>query len=94
MEGGIIMGLSAALKEQVVFEKGGVKTANFADYPLLRFSETPEIEVHLVRGQKTAWRSRGAGSAAHRPGRGQCFVCRGRNPGQEPAPDPAVVLEA
>jgi isoquinoline 1-oxidoreductase beta subunit len=52
MEGGIIMGLSAALKEQVVFEKGGVKSANFADYPLLRFSETPEIEVHLVQGMK------------------------------------------
>ena len=52
MEGGIIMGLSAALKEQVVFENGGVKSANFADYPLLRFSETPEIEVHFVRGMK------------------------------------------
>jgi isoquinoline 1-oxidoreductase beta subunit len=36
----------------VVFEKGGVKSANFADYPLLRFSETPEIEVHIVQGQK------------------------------------------
>jgi isoquinoline 1-oxidoreductase beta subunit len=52
MEGGIIMGLSAALKEQVVFENGGVKSANFADYPLLRFSEAPEIEVHLVQGMK------------------------------------------
>ncbi len=52
MEGGIIMGLSAALKEQVNFAKGGVESANFGDYPLLRFSETPEIEVHLVRGQK------------------------------------------
>jgi len=52
MEGGIIMGLSAALKEQVVFENGGVKSANFADYPLLRFSEAPEIEVHLVKGMK------------------------------------------
>lgn len=53
MEGGIIMGLSAALKERVNFAKGGVETANFGDYPLLRFSETPEIEVHLVQGQKT-----------------------------------------
>ena len=52
MEGGIIMGLSAALKEQVNFAKGGVESANFGDYPLLRFSETPEIEVHLVQGQK------------------------------------------
>jgi len=52
MEGGILMGLSAALKEQVIFAKGGVETANFGDYPLLRFSETPEIEVHLVQGQQ------------------------------------------
>ena len=52
MESGIIMGLSAALKEQVVFKNGGVKSDNFTNYPLLRFSEVPEIEVHLVRGMK------------------------------------------
>jgi isoquinoline 1-oxidoreductase beta subunit len=52
MEGGILMGLSAALKERVRFSKGGVETGNFGDYPLLRFSETPAIEVHLVTGQK------------------------------------------
>ena len=32
MEGGIIMGLSTALKEEVQFEKGGVATANYEDY--------------------------------------------------------------
>jgi isoquinoline 1-oxidoreductase beta subunit len=48
MESGIIMGLSAALKEKVEFSAGGVKSANFGDYELLRMSETPEIEVHLV----------------------------------------------
>jgi hypothetical protein len=30
----------------------GVKSDHFADYPLLRFSEAPEIEVPLVRGMK------------------------------------------
>lgn len=48
MEGGIIMGLSAALKEKMEFADGGVKTTNFGDYELLRMSETPEIEVHIV----------------------------------------------
>ena len=48
MESGIIMGLSAALKEKVEFAGGGVKSANFGDYELLRMSETPEIEVHIV----------------------------------------------
>jgi isoquinoline 1-oxidoreductase beta subunit len=48
MEGAIIMGLSAALKEKVEFAAGGVRTANFGDYDLLRMSETPEIDVHIV----------------------------------------------
>jgi isoquinoline 1-oxidoreductase beta subunit len=49
MEGAITMGLSAALKEKVEFDRGGVQSANFGDYQLLRMSEAPEvIEVHIV----------------------------------------------
>ncbi len=48
MAGGIIMGLSAALKEKIEFAKGGVRSENFTDYELLRMSEAPEIEVHIV----------------------------------------------
>jgi isoquinoline 1-oxidoreductase beta subunit len=33
------------------FAGGGVKTTNFGDYDLLRMSETPEIEVHIVTGR-------------------------------------------
>ena len=51
MESGIIMGLSAALKEKMEFANGGVKTTNFGDYDLLRMSETPEIEVHITTGK-------------------------------------------
>ena len=47
-EGGIIMGLSTALHEKVRFENGGVKTANYDDYPVLTMSEVPEIEVHIA----------------------------------------------
>lgn len=46
--GGIIFGLSAALKEEVIFDKGGVKTANFNDYQILRMGEAPETEVHII----------------------------------------------
>ncbi len=49
MEGGAIFALSAALKEQVRFSKGGVSTANYDDYPILTMSETPDIEVHIVK---------------------------------------------
>ena len=48
MEGGINMGLSAALKEKIEFSNGGVKSENFDTYDLLRMSEAPEIEVHIV----------------------------------------------
>jgi CO/xanthine dehydrogenase Mo-binding subunit len=52
MESGILMGLSAALKEKVEFAKGGVKSANFYDYEILRMSEVPQIEVHLVKSNE------------------------------------------
>jgi isoquinoline 1-oxidoreductase beta subunit len=48
MMGGITMGLSAALKEKMEFAKGGVQSENFHNYELLRMSEAPEIEVHIV----------------------------------------------
>jgi isoquinoline 1-oxidoreductase beta subunit len=48
MEGAVVMGISAALKESVSFAKGGVATSNFSDYPLLPMSEVPEIQVILV----------------------------------------------
>lgn len=53
IEGAIVMGLSTALKEKVEFAKGGVKSANFDDYGLLRMSETPEIEVHVVKSDES-----------------------------------------
>ncbi|HTL05946.1 MAG TPA: xanthine dehydrogenase family protein molybdopterin-binding subunit [Gemmatimonadales bacterium] len=48
MEGGIVFGLTAALKGRVTLERGRVKQSNFHDYPLLTMREMPAIEVHLV----------------------------------------------
>jgi isoquinoline 1-oxidoreductase beta subunit len=48
-EGGVVMGLSVALHEKVRFENGGVKTANYDDYPVLTMSEVPEIDVHIAK---------------------------------------------
>ena len=48
MAGALTMGLSAALKEKVEFANGGVKSANYSDYHLLRMSEAPDVEVHMV----------------------------------------------
>jgi isoquinoline 1-oxidoreductase beta subunit len=48
MEGGIVMGLTAALKGAVTIEKGRVQQSNFHDYPLLRLDEMPAIEVYIL----------------------------------------------
>ena len=49
IEGGVTIALSTALKEEVKFAKGGVATSNFDDYHIIRMSEVPEIEVHMVK---------------------------------------------
>ncbi len=48
MEGGIVFGLTAALKDEITLERGRVQQRNFHDYPMLRINEAPEIEVHIV----------------------------------------------
>jgi isoquinoline 1-oxidoreductase beta subunit len=49
MEGGIGFGLSAALHSAITLKEGRVEQSNFHDYPLLRISEMPRVEVHIVQ---------------------------------------------
>jgi isoquinoline 1-oxidoreductase beta subunit len=48
MEGGIIFGLTAALKTAITLKDGRVEQSNFHDYQMVRIFESPEIEVHIV----------------------------------------------
>jgi isoquinoline 1-oxidoreductase subunit beta len=48
MEGGIIYGLSAALKGEITIDKGRVTQRHFNDYPVVRHQEMPAIEVYIV----------------------------------------------
>jgi CO/xanthine dehydrogenase Mo-binding subunit len=48
LEGGIIQGASFVMREQVKFEDGRVSTRTWEDYPILRFSDIPEIEIELI----------------------------------------------
>lgn len=48
MEGGIGMGLSAALGEAITLKNGVVEQTNYHSYPLLRIDAMPKVEVHIV----------------------------------------------
>jgi nicotinate dehydrogenase subunit B len=48
IEGGIIQATSWALKERVRFEDGQVASNTWDGYPILRFSEVPEVEVRFI----------------------------------------------
>jgi len=48
IEGGIIQSTSWTLKESVRFDRTRVTTRSWADYPIVRFDEVPEVEVVLL----------------------------------------------
>ena len=48
IEGGIIQAASMTLKEQVSFDRDGVTSRTWNEYPVLKFSEAPQIDVTLV----------------------------------------------
>ena len=48
IEGGIVQAASFTLKEQVRLDAEGVASRDWDSYPILRFSEVPEIEVALI----------------------------------------------
>ena len=48
IEGGMVMAASWVLKEQVRLGGAGVATTTWGDYPILRFSEVPPVEVELI----------------------------------------------
>jgi isoquinoline 1-oxidoreductase beta subunit len=58
MQGGIVFGLTAALKAQAMIKNGRVQESNFHDYPIWRMDEMPLIEVYIVPSES---RSSGIG---------------------------------
>ncbi len=48
LEGGIVQATSFTLKEQVRFDAQGISSLDWDAYPILRFSEIPEITVELI----------------------------------------------
>lgn len=48
IESAVVYGLSAALHGEITLESGKVVQSNFHDYMPLRFSEMPQVEVHIL----------------------------------------------
>lgn len=53
-ESAAVMALSVAFHEKISFADGGVRTANYGDYPLLTMSQVPEVDVHILPGNTKA----------------------------------------
>jgi CO/xanthine dehydrogenase Mo-binding subunit len=65
VEGGAIQATSWVLKERVRFEGSRITSNSWTDYPILRFSEVPQVEVEVI--QRSEIDPVGAGEAAHSP---------------------------
>jgi isoquinoline 1-oxidoreductase beta subunit len=48
VEGGVLLGLSAALGERITLKNGAVEQHNFDSYAPLRFHAAPPIEVRVL----------------------------------------------
>jgi isoquinoline 1-oxidoreductase subunit beta len=53
VQGGIVMGLSSAIGEEITLEKGAVVQSNFTDYPLIKMADVPAIDVHFIESGAT-----------------------------------------
>jgi CO/xanthine dehydrogenase Mo-binding subunit len=65
IEGGIVQAASWTLKEAVRFGDGRVVSSTWDEYPILRFSETPEIDIALIDAPDEP--TLGVGEVAHGP---------------------------
>jgi nicotinate dehydrogenase subunit B len=50
LEGGIVQAVSWTLKEQVKLDRQGIASRDWESYPILRFSEVPEMQAELLDG--------------------------------------------
>ena len=71
LEGGAIQSTSWALKEQAHWDSKNITSTNWDAYPILRFSEVPEVQVHLMpsnsENAETLNSPLGAGEATQGP---------------------------
>ena len=52
IESGVNYALTPILSGEITIKEGAVEQSNFHDYPVLRMTEAPDIEVHIVPQEK------------------------------------------
>ena len=65
VEGGAVQSASWTLREQARFDRDTITSAGWDSYPVLRFTDTPQVMVHIVDAPGEA--EAGAGEVAQRP---------------------------
>ncbi|MGA8900055.1 molybdopterin cofactor-binding domain-containing protein [Bradyrhizobium sp.] len=65
IEGGAIQATSWVLKERVRFDSTRITSNSWTEYPILRFSEVPDVDVEIISRPEID--PVGAGEAAHGP---------------------------
>ena len=65
IEGGVIQSMSWTLREQVQFDRNGILTEDWMNYPILTMPDVPRVETVLINRPNE--RSLGAGEAAQGP---------------------------
>ena len=65
VEGGVVQSASWTLRERVQFNRNQVTSASWDTYPIIRFTEAPQVTVHLI--DRPGERENGAGEVAQGP---------------------------
>ena len=65
MEGGVVQSASWTLHEAVQFDRNGIKSRDWASYPILTMPEAPKVHVGLIN--RPAERALGAGEGSQGP---------------------------
>ena len=52
VEGSVVMGISIALKEEIIFHDGRVSQSNYDDYRISRMKDCPDINVTIIESDE------------------------------------------
>jgi CO/xanthine dehydrogenase Mo-binding subunit len=63
VEGGTVMGISIALKEEVLFNESGVTTIDWRSYPIATMADLPDIKVILIHNPEVGKYGQGSEAA-------------------------------